>query len=105
MIPKQFLPERRRRHVYNVAVGYAVIAWPLIQIAIQIAPLFDVPRCAVRVFVFVVVFVGFPIAVAVASTVDLKRDGMPDMKEPAGELGTNERTRKSSPTDSLLVSD
>jgi len=35
-----FFGELKRRHVYRVAVVYAVVAWLLIQIATQVFPFF-----------------------------------------------------------------
>ena len=76
MIPKRFLAELKRRHVYNVAVGYIVIAWSLIQVLTQVAPLFDVPRAVERLIVLLVVFVGFPLAVGLAWVFDVTPQGI-----------------------------
>jgi hypothetical protein len=67
---KDFFARFKRRQVYNVAVGCAVLAWPFVQSVIQVALLFDVPRSAVRLILILLVFVGFPIAVGVAWTFD-----------------------------------
>jgi hypothetical protein len=82
MIPKRFLAELKRRHVYNVAAGYIVMAWPLIQVTTQIAPLFDLPRAAVRVVVLLLIFVGFPAAVGLSWVFDLTPDGIDRTKDP-----------------------
>jgi len=46
--PKNFFAELKRRHVYKVAIAYAVVAWLLIQIATQVFPFFEIPNWAVR---------------------------------------------------------
>ena len=81
MNPKRFLAELKRRHVYNVAVGYIVIAWSLIEAVAQVAPLFDVPRSAVRVIVLLLVFVGFPVAVGLAWVFDVTPQGITRTEE------------------------
>jgi hypothetical protein len=42
---KSFFAELKRRNVYKVAVAYAVFAWLLVQIATQIFPFFEIPKC------------------------------------------------------------
>ena len=37
MNPKNFFAELKRRNVYKVAIAYAVVAWLLIQIAVQVS--------------------------------------------------------------------
>jgi hypothetical protein len=46
-----FVTEAKRRNVYKVAIAYAVVAWPLAEIATQIFPLFESPNWAVRLVV------------------------------------------------------
>ena len=46
-----FFAEMKRRHVYRVAIGYAVVAWLLIQIATQVFPVFEIPNWVVRLVV------------------------------------------------------
>lgn len=38
-----FWQELKRRHVYRVAVAYAVVGWLLIQVATQVFPVFHLP--------------------------------------------------------------
>jgi hypothetical protein len=40
--PKNFFIELKRRHVYRVAVAYAILGWLLIQVA-QVFPFFEIP--------------------------------------------------------------
>jgi len=38
-----FFAELKRRHVYKVAIAYAVVAWLLMQIATQVFPFLEIP--------------------------------------------------------------
>jgi TolB-like protein len=75
MIPRNFFNELKRRHVYNVAVAYTVVAWLLIQIATQVFPFFDIPGWAVRLVVLLLV-VGFPVAVGLAWAFEITPGGI-----------------------------
>jgi adenylate cyclase len=66
MNPKNFFGELKRRNVYKVAIAYAVVAWLLMQIASQIFPFFEIPNCAVRLVVLLLV-IGFPVALCYCS--------------------------------------
>ncbi len=46
-----FLCELRRRKVYRVAAGYAVGGWLIIQVAVTIFPILDLPDWATRLVV------------------------------------------------------
>ncbi len=65
MTKVRFLRELRRRHVFRVAAGYAIVGWLLIQIATQVFPFFDLPNWSVRLIVLIVL-AGFPIALVLA---------------------------------------
>lgn len=43
MSESSFFTELKRRHVYRVAVAYAVVGWLLIEVATQIFPVFHIP--------------------------------------------------------------
>src|SRR4051794_21598629 len=88
MSPKRLMTELKRRHVYNVAVGYGVIKWSLVQMATQIALVFDLSRGVLRVIVLLLLFVGFPAAVGLAWAFDLT-------------LGGVKRTKALAPNDSI----
>ncbi len=70
-----FLEELKRRHVWRIAVGYAVAAWLLIQIATQVFPFFNIPNWSVRLVV-VALAIGFPIAVGLAWVYELTPEGV-----------------------------
>jgi hypothetical protein len=63
--PKNFFAELKRRHVYKVAIAYAVVGWLLVQVATQVFPFFEIPNWAVRLVVLLLI-IGFPIALIIA---------------------------------------
>ncbi|MBS0556752.1 MAG: tetratricopeptide repeat protein [Proteobacteria bacterium] len=84
-----FFEELKRRHVWRVAVAYAIAAWLLVQVATQVFPFFDIPNWAVRLVV-VVLAIGFVIAVVFAWIYELTPEGIrrtasadsPEAREP-----------------------
>jgi TolB-like protein/Flp pilus assembly protein TadD len=75
MSPRRFLAELKRRHVYRVAIAYAVVAWLLIQIAAQVFPFFEIPNWVVRLVVLVTVL-GFPIVLIIAWAFEMTPEGL-----------------------------
>jgi serine/threonine-protein kinase len=74
MNPRKFFAELKRRHVYRVAIAYAVVAWLLIQIATQVFPFFEIPNWVIRLVV-VVTILGFPIALIVGWAFEMTPKG------------------------------
>src|SRR5713101_6247462 len=72
---KRFFAELKRRHVYKVAIAYAVVAWLLMQVASQIFPFFEIPNWAVRLVVLLLV-IGFPVALILAWAFELTPEGL-----------------------------
>jgi serine/threonine-protein kinase len=70
-----FFAELRRRHVYRVAIAYAVVAWLLIQIATQVFPFFEIPNWIVRLVVLVTLL-GFPLALTIAWAFEMTPEGL-----------------------------
>src|SRR4029077_8108649 len=60
-----FFAELKRRNVYRVAAAYAVVAWILVQLVVNSAPIFDLPPWIARAVVLVLA-VGFPVALVFA---------------------------------------
>ena len=60
-----FLAELKRRHIYRVAAAYAVVAWLLLQLVANVAPILDLPPFVARAILLVLI-VGFPIALIFA---------------------------------------
>jgi len=73
--PKKFFGELKRRHVYKVAIAYAVVAWLLTQIATQVFPFFEIPNWGVRLIVLFIV-ISFPIALVLAWAFELTPEGI-----------------------------
>ncbi len=55
-----FFAELKRRHIYRVAAAYAVVAWVLLQLVNNVAPVLDLPVWVARAFLLALV-IGFPI--------------------------------------------
>jgi TolB-like protein/Tfp pilus assembly protein PilF len=70
-----FWQELKRRHVYRVAVAYAVVGWLLIQIATQVFPIFHMPDWTAQLVVLLIL-VGFPIALVLAWAFDVTPAGI-----------------------------
>jgi TolB-like protein/Flp pilus assembly protein TadD len=67
--------ELKRRHVWRVAVAYAIAAWLLVQIATQVFPFFNIPNWAVRLVVLLLA-IGFVVAVVFAWIFELTPEGI-----------------------------
>ena len=85
MNPRKFLAELKRRHVYRVAIAYAVVAWLLVQVATQVLPFFEIPTWIVRLVVLLTVL-GFPVALVVAWAFEMTPKGL----KRAGDISPNE---------------
>ncbi len=90
MTKVRFLRELRRRHVFRVAAGYAVVGWLLIQIATQVFPFFELPNWSVRLIVLVVL-AGFPIALVLAWAFDATPQGIARTPDAEGTLPRRSR--------------
>jgi TolB-like protein len=67
--------ELKRRNVYKVAVGYAVVGWLAIQISSTVLPTFHAPEWVLQTLVVVVV-IGLPIALVIAWAFEMTPEGM-----------------------------
>ncbi|HEX4640023.1 MAG TPA: hypothetical protein VH252_01475, partial [Chthoniobacterales bacterium] len=76
-----FFCELKRRKVYRVAAGYAVVGWLIIQFATTVLPALTLPAWTAR-FVIVLVLAGFPIALILAWALDVGPDGVHVTREP-----------------------
>ena len=75
MNPKIFFGELKRRNVYKVAVGYAVVGWLLIQVATQVFPFLEIPNWMIRLVILLTAF-GFPVALIIAWAFELTPEGI-----------------------------
>ncbi len=80
-----FLCELRRRKVYRVAAGYAVVGWLLLQVAATIFPALEFPAWSLR-FVILVILAGFPITLVLAWAFDVGPHGF-EKTQPVVEEG------------------
>ncbi|KAB2898685.1 MAG: tetratricopeptide repeat protein [Dokdonella sp.] len=69
------LEELRRRHVWRVAIAYAVTSWLVVQVATQVFPFFEIPNWAVRLVILVIVL-GFPVVVVLAWVYEITPEGI-----------------------------
>ena len=70
-----FFSELRRRHVFKVAAAYLVVAWLVLQVSNIVAPIFELPTAFER-GVFLLLAIGFPIALVFAWALELTPDGI-----------------------------
>ncbi len=75
MNPKNFFAELKRRNVYKVAVGYAIVGWLVMQIAATVVPALHLPD-AITSAVVLLVILGFPIALIIAWAFELTPEGL-----------------------------
>jgi TolB-like protein/Tfp pilus assembly protein PilF len=93
MNPRSFFAELKRRNVYKVAVGYAIVAWLLIQAASILFPTFEAPTWVMKVFVAAIVL-GFPVALILAWAFELTPEGIKRAEEvPPNESITHKTGR------------
>src|SRR5262245_64522937 len=57
----EFFAELKRRQIFRVAAAYAVVAWLILQIVNNVAPVLDLPVWVARAFLLALA-IGFPIA-------------------------------------------
>jgi hypothetical protein len=61
----KLLAELKRRNIYRVGAAYAVVAWLLLQLAANVAPILDLPPWVARTVLLLLV-IGFPVALIFA---------------------------------------
>jgi TolB-like protein len=80
---RRFVAELKRRHVARVAIGYAVTAWIVVEVADTIFPRLLLPDWTVTAVILAAV-VGFPVAVMLAWSFDIvpdAGDGAPAVRQ------------------------
>jgi TolB-like protein/Tfp pilus assembly protein PilF len=78
-----FLGQLKQRRVYRVAIGYAIVAWLMVQIAATVLPAFHAPEFVLPVLI-VVLGVGFPVALVLAWAFDVTPGGIEKTSEGTG---------------------
>ena len=67
---KRLIEDLKRRHVFRVAIGYAIAAWAIVEICDVLLPTFDAPAWVFRAVV-AVAFLGFPVTIILAWVFDI----------------------------------
>lgn len=80
-----FFAELKRRHVYRIAVAYAIVGWLVIQVTATLVPALLLPGIITSAVVMVALL-GFPVALMLAWAFELTPDGI----KRTPELGPNE---------------
>ena len=83
---RHFLAELKRRHVYDVALGYLAVAWMLLEFGDLVFPILGFPEWSLNI-VLICIAIGFPIAMLLSWFFDLTSTGIVYTGEvPASEL-------------------
>src|SRR5882724_6986081 len=72
---RKFFAELKRRNVYKVAVAYAIVGWPVMQIAATVVPALHLSD-AITSAVVLLTLLGFPIALILAWAFELTPEGI-----------------------------
>src|SRR5438046_10275713 len=78
-----FFRELKQRKVYRVAVGYAVVAWLVVQISATVVPAYHAPEWILPVLITAIAL-GFPVALVLAWAFDI--EGVAIKKAPQSTL-------------------
>ena len=77
---ESFFEELRRRNVYRVGVGYAIVSWLLLQVIDVVLPIMGVPDW-VPGLILTMLAVGFPMALIFAWAYEMTPEGLKREKE------------------------
>jgi len=78
-----FVSQLKQRRVYRVAIGYAVAAWLMVQIAATVLPAFHAPEFILPVLI-ILLGIGFPVALVLAWAFDVTPSGIEKTPEGTG---------------------
>ena len=87
-----FFRELKERKVYRVALGYAVVAWLVIQISATIMPAYHAPEWILPIFITAIAL-GFPVALVLAWAFELKGGVIEKTPESGGRLSATNKRR------------
>src|SRR6266513_829280 len=85
-----FFNELKQRKVYRVAVGYAIVAWLVVQISATVMPAYHAPEWILPIFIMAVAL-GFPVALVLAWAFEVKGGVIEKTSEPAGALSAENK--------------
>ena len=100
--PKNFFAELKRRHVYKVAIAYAIVGWLVMQIAATVVPALHLSD-AITSAVVVLTLLGFPIALVLAWAFDLTPEGLKRTEWADREPARRSRNKAWRQTESVKV--
>lgn len=72
---QKFLSELKRRHVHQVAIGYAVISWFILEVSDFVFPRLGLPDSGIDILLLIVA-IGFPVAIILSWVFDLTDSGI-----------------------------
>jgi TolB-like protein/thioredoxin-like negative regulator of GroEL len=87
-----FFRELKERRVYRVALGYAVVAWLVIQISATIMPAYHAPEWILPIFITVIAL-GFPVALVLAWAFELTGGVIEKTPESTGSVSAANKRR------------
>jgi peptidoglycan/LPS O-acetylase OafA/YrhL len=87
-----FFRELKQRKVYRVALGYAVVAWLVIQISATVMPAYHAPEWILPTFITAVAL-GFPVALVLAWAFEEKGGVIEKTPESTGTLSAANKRR------------
>jgi len=87
-----FFRELKQRKVYRVALGYAVVAWLVVQVSATVMPAYHAPEWILPIFITTVAL-GFPVALVLAWAFDLKGGVIEKAPESAGSISAANKRR------------
>src|SRR5512133_2578465 len=87
-----FFRELKQRKVYRVALGYAVVAWLVVQISATVMPAYHAPDWILPTFITAVAL-GFPVALVLAWASDVQGGVVEKTPESAGGLSAVNKQR------------
>jgi TolB-like protein/Tfp pilus assembly protein PilF len=80
-----FFRELKQRKVYRVALGYALVAWLVVQVSATVMPAYHAPDWILPIFITAVAL-GFPVALVLAWAFEIKGGVIEKAPESTGRL-------------------
>ena len=88
-----FFDELRRRNVFRVGIAYLLVAWLVLQVTDNIAPIFELPNVFNR-GVLLLLAIGFPIALIFAWAFELTPEGVKKEKDIGRAVSITQHTSR-----------
>jgi TolB-like protein len=75
-----FIKELKRRNVFRIGIAYAIVSWLILQLTDVLMPLLNLPEWVGRL-VFLLLVIGFPVALIFAWAFELTPEGLKREKD------------------------